>query len=107
MFCPHCGKPFSPDANFCPHCGTASTHQPFPSAGPAVRIVRPRNPRMIAGVCSGFALHYGWDLVVTRVIFSVLTLFTGFWLGLIVYIAAWVILPDAQYVLPPSVVDIQ
>ena len=36
---------------------------PFPG-----QLTRPRYPRMIAGVCSGFALHYGWDLSLVRVI---------------------------------------
>ncbi len=102
MYCPHCGKQFTPDANFCPHCGAASTHQPFPPTGPQTRIVRPRHPRLIAGVCSGFALHYGWDVVLTRVVFAILTLLTAFWLGVILYIVGWVILPDEQYTLPPT-----
>jgi len=100
MYCPHCGKQFTPDANFCPHCGAASTHPPFTPSGPQTRIVRPRHPRLIAGVCSGFALHYGWDVVLTRVVFAILTLLTAVWLGVILYIVGWVVLPDAQYTLP-------
>ena len=103
MFCPHCGKQFTPDANFCPNCGAASTHQPFNAGMPPTRIVRPRHPRLIAGVCSGFALHYGWDVMLTRVVFAVLTLLTAFWLGVILYITGWVILPDAQFNLPHSI----
>jgi phage shock protein C len=103
MFCPHCGKQFTPDANFCPNCGAVTTQQPFTAPPARGRIVRPRNPRLIAGVCSGFALHYGWDVALTRVVFALLTLLTAFWLGVILYIVAWVILPDAQYTLPPGV----
>ena len=102
MFCPHCGKQVPPSANFCPHCGAASTHQNFDPPRARGRIVRPRHPRWIAGVCSGFALHYGWDVNVTRTVFAVLTLLTAFWLGVILYIVGWVILPDAQYTLPPA-----
>jgi phage shock protein PspC (stress-responsive transcriptional regulator) len=47
-------------------------------------------------------LHYGWDVVLTRVLFAVLTLLTGLWLGVILYIVGWVMLPDAQYTLPPT-----
>lgn len=103
MFCPQCGKQFPSDANFCPACGAASTHQTFSPAGTQARIVRPRSPRLIAGVCAGFALHYGWDLALTRILFAVLTLLTVFWLGVGLYIAAWVILPDGQFALPPIV----
>jgi phage shock protein C len=55
---------------------------------------------LIAGVCSGFALHYGWDVTITRIVFAVLTLLTGIWLGVILYIVGWVLLPDAQFTLP-------
>jgi phage shock protein C len=54
---------------------------------------------MIAGVCAGFAEHYGWDLGLVRVLTVLLALFTG-GLVLIAYLAAWIILPEAQYTLP-------
>jgi phage shock protein C len=53
---------------------------------------------MIAGVCSGFALHYGWDLSLVRVITALAIVFTG--VGLFVYLAAWIIIPEAPYALP-------
>jgi phage shock protein C len=96
MFCPYCGKEFAPEANFCSACGKAPAYQ---ANSPQPRIVRPRSPRVIAGVCSGFALHYGWDVNLTRVLFTVLTIFT-FPIGLLLYLAAWIILPDSQYSLP-------
>jgi phage shock protein C len=97
MFCPHCGKELPLEANFCTACGRG------PAATPAsARIVRPRSPRIIAGVCSGFALHFGWDVTVTRVLFALLCCFT-FCVGVLFYIAAWIMLPDAQYALPPNI----
>ena len=100
MFCPNCGNQVAPEANFCSACGKHFNRPP--SSAPATRIVRPRVPRAIAGVCSGFALHYGWDVNLTRILFAVLTFFT-FPIGVMLYIIAWVILPDAQYALPQSV----
>ena len=113
MSCPNCGKECVLDANFCSACGTAlgardqgavnqssawqAGYQAGSYRGP--RIVRPRSPRLIAGVCSGFALHYGWDVAVTRILFAILTVFT-FPVGVIFYIAAWMMLPDALYSLP-------
>jgi phage shock protein C len=102
MFCPHCASQILPEANFCPACGrpfAASQANPYTQT----RIVRPRNPRAIAGVCSGFALHYGWDLLLTRILFVVFTLITS-GLGVLLYIAAWILLPDALYALPPVTV---
>ena len=98
MYCSHCGNRSASEANFCSHCGAALP--PVAEFAQPSRIVRPRHPRMIAGVCSGFALRYGWDVNVTRVLFCLLTLLTAFWLGVISYIVAWVVLPDAQYNLP-------
>ena len=97
-FCPNCGKQFAPDANFCSACGAVASGQPGAPTHQA-RIVRPRSPRMIAGVCSGFAIYYGWDVALVRILFAVFTCFTsGF--GILLYIAAWVIMPDAPYALP-------
>jgi phage shock protein PspC (stress-responsive transcriptional regulator) len=53
---------------------------------------------MIAGVCAGFALHYGWNLNLVRVITALVALFTG--VGAIAYLVAWVVIPEEPYVLP-------
>jgi phage shock protein PspC (stress-responsive transcriptional regulator) len=53
---------------------------------------------MIAGVCAGFAQHYGWDLTLVRVLTALLALFTG--VGAVAYLVAWVIIPEAPYPLP-------
>jgi phage shock protein C len=53
---------------------------------------------MIAGVCAGFALHYGWDLNLIRVLTALMIVLTG--VGAIAYIAAWVIIPESPYALP-------
>ena len=101
MFCPVCGKSFPADARFCSACGTAVTAQqqalPIPRLRP--RIVRPLAPRMIAGICSGFGIHYGWDLALTRILFSVVTVLTS-GLGLVCYVIAWIALPEAPYAIP-------
>ncbi len=105
MFCSNCGKSLEPAARFCPSCGavrnSASTVPP-PAGGMAFRtsgqLVRSRASRMIAGVCAGFAEHYGWDLNLVRILTVVVTLFTG--VALFAYIAAWIIIPEGQYALP-------
>ena len=99
MFCPRCGKQSPNEANFCASCGAHALPAPDPSA-PQVRIVRPRTPRMIAGVCTGLAIHYGWDISLLRILLVVGTILTS-GLGLIAYIAAWLLIPDAPYALPP------
>jgi phage shock protein PspC (stress-responsive transcriptional regulator) len=58
-------------------------------------MFRPLAGRMIGGVCAAFALHYGWDPTVTRVITALLIVCTG--VGLLAYIAAWIIIPEEPY----------
>jgi phage shock protein PspC (stress-responsive transcriptional regulator) len=62
------------------------------------QLTRPRENRMIAGVCAGFALHYGWDLNLVRIVTALLVILTG--VGAIAYVAAWVIIPEAPLQLP-------
>lgn len=109
MFCSSCGSSLEPTARFCPQCGTVrSVSSTPPAAAPFAgvfrgsgQLVRPRSPRVIAGVCAGFAEHYGWDLNLVRLAAVVVTLLTG--VAVIAYIVAWVIIPDGQYVLPMGV----
>lgn len=65
------------------------------------RLLRPRYPRMIAGVCSGLAEYFGWDMSLLRVLVVVLAAAS---LGLVVvgYAAAWVLIPEGQYALEAS-----
>lgn len=102
MYCKNCGAQVDPSSRFCPSCGTTLTETPPPPPGvypSSARIVRPRENRMIAGVCAGFAQHYGWDLNLVRVLVAVATFFSG-GAGLLAYLIAWVIIPEAPYSLP-------
>ncbi len=56
------------------------------------RLVRSRDGRMVAGVCSGIADYFGVDVNLVRLGFIVAT-FIGF-IGILAYLAAWVILPE-------------
>ncbi len=64
-------------------------------------LLRPRSGRIVAGVCAAFARTYGWNLTLIRILLVVLTpLHLG--LGFIGYIAAWIIIPEEPYLLPPE-----
>lgn len=56
------------------------------------RLVRSLDGRMVAGVCSGIADCYDVDVNLVRLAFVVASFF-GF-VGVLAYLAAWVILPE-------------
>ncbi len=56
-------------------------------------LVRTRDGRIVAGVCSGLAQYFGIDANLIRVIVAVLTVFTG-GVGALAYLAAWVVIPE-------------
>jgi phage shock protein C len=97
MFCSHCGKEAEFSARFCSACGASLTR----TAQRQGKIVRPRSSRIVAGVCSGLALYYGWDLALVRVLTLVFIVMTS-GLGVVAYLAAWIVLPESQYALNPG-----
>src|ERR1700722_1704585 len=101
MFCPSCGKPLDLNARFCSNCGARMTPVPPATMSQTSRLVRPRYPRLIAGVCAGFAEHYGWDLSVVRVVTVLLAILTS-GIGFVAYLAAWIIIPEGAYTLPQT-----
>jgi phage shock protein C len=55
-------------------------------------LVRPRQGKVIAGVCAGLAARFGISVTLIRVIFVIFAL-TG--AGELVYLLLWVIIPKA------------
>lgn len=103
MFCAKCGSQLSPDAKFCPTCGApqqvAEAYSPQYGA-PVRQITRPRQGRVVAGVCAGLAQYLGWDVVLIRVILLVLVLGAG--TGVLAYVIGWIAIPEEPYALPPG-----
>lgn len=52
-----------------------------------------RTDKIMAGVCGGFAAYFGIDASIARLGLLILTLATGLFPGVVVYIIAAVILP--------------
>lgn len=50
------------------------------------KLSRSRDDRMIAGVCGGIAQYYDMDPSIVRISYSVLTLVTGIWIGVLLYV---------------------
>jgi phage shock protein C len=58
------------------------------------QLTRPENGRMIGGVCAGIGQHLDVDPTVIRIIWVALTLLS-LGTGIIVYIIAWILIPEA------------
>ena len=61
------------------------------NAGSGV-LIRPRQGRVLAGVSLAVANRFGWDVTLLRALTAIAVLFTG--VGLVVYIALWIIVPS-------------
>jgi len=77
---------------------------PAPDAGPAIgeaheaqprvrRLVRRRDDRMIAGVCSGIGDYLGMDANIVRLLVVLLAVF-GSGAGVALYVAGWLLIPE-------------
>lgn len=57
------------------------------------RLLRSRNNRTLAGICAGIAEYFGWDPMLVRVAWIVLTLLGGS--GILLYLILWLVIPEA------------
>ncbi|AEU37489.1 PspC domain-containing protein [Granulicella mallensis] len=97
MVCTACSNSTNSSAKFCSSCGNPFAYEPF--SAPQGRLVRPREGRMIAGVCAGFAQHYGWDVTLVRIVLCLVVL-CGAGSPILGYFIAWILMPNLQYVQP-------
>ena len=55
-------------------------------------LYRPRDNRLIAGVCSGIARRFGIEPTIVRILFVASFLLPG--PQILIYLAGWVLMPD-------------
>jgi phage shock protein C len=89
MYCNVCGKTIADDAQFCTYCGVG-VGKPFAEK----KLLRSRADRKVAGVCAGLGGYIGLDILVVRLIWAFVTLATGIFPGVVVYVLAWIIVPE-------------
>jgi phage shock protein C len=65
------------------------------------RLTRSRTDRTIAGVCAGLAEYFGVDVVLVRLLFVALSIASAVIGGVIVYLAAWLIIPEGSNLAVP------
>ena len=56
------------------------------------KLSRPRDGRMIAGVCAGVGRHFQIDATLVRVIWVVGTCLGG--AGIVAYLICWIVIPE-------------
>ena len=78
--------------------------QPPPLTSTPRQLRRSRQDKVLAGVCGGLARYLGIDPVVIRVLMVVL-IFAG--VGIVAYIVAWIVIPEATAGEPEGPADAQ
>ena len=76
-------QPVSDSATTDREAGVSSRPQP---------LYRPFNDRMLAGVAAGVARYFDIDVTIVRIVFAVLAVVGG--IGVPLYLAGWLLIPD-------------
>jgi phage shock protein C len=84
--------------------GDTVTGRTDPTPGRAGGLTRSRTNRVLAGVCGGLGAHLGVDPLILRVAFVAMTLAAG-GAGIIVYLVAWILIPEAEGDIVPRQVE--
>jgi phage shock protein C len=102
MYCCNCGRQMEDEARFCSACGTARPPVRPPMGDPNGRMAlsRIRDGKKIAGVCGGIARYFDVDVTLIRIMFILVTVFTG--IGAIAYPVCWIAMPQDPPRIYPS-----
>ena len=98
MYCTNCGTQIGDTDKFCRECacetkvGREANRQTAPGYEAPRRLYRVTSEKRIGGVCAGLARYFEVDVTLVRLLVVAATLCSG-GLGLLAYIAAWIIMP--------------
>ena len=105
MYCTNCGTQIGDTDKFCRECacethvGREANRQNAPGYGAPRRLYRVTSNKRLGGVCSGLARYFEVDVTLVRLLVVAGTLCSG-GLGLLAYIAAWIIMPRDTEIAP-------
>lgn len=60
------------------------------------KLTRPREDRIITGVCAGIAHYYDVDPTIIRLAYIAFTILTMLWAGILIYLIATIIIPEEK-----------
>jgi len=76
----------------------SSTQERASTTGEPKRLYRSLSDRYIAGVCGGIAEYFSIDANLVRIVWAISAFMGG--IGIVAYIAAWIIVPESTEVAP-------
>ena len=97
MNCVGCHREIADFSTFCYFCGMRQTPRVV-----GKRLMRSALDKKIAGVCAGLADYFDTDPTIMRILWAFTTLATGLLPGILGYIVAWILMPEAPYVSSPA-----
>jgi phage shock protein C len=90
--CVKCRQEIEAESSYCRFCGAPVS----PTEAPR-RFVRVPDEGKIAGVCAGLAAYFDTDVTIVRLVWVILSIIPGVFIGgLVAYIAAWILAPVAS-----------
>ncbi|MGB6526247.1 MAG: PspC domain-containing protein [Candidatus Acidiferrales bacterium] len=92
MFCPKCQREIADYSSYCYFCVTRQARAAQAGVAPR-RLHRSVLDSKIAGVCGGMGEYLDTDSTIVRLVWALITVFTGIVPGILVYLAAWLIMP--------------
>lgn len=95
MLCRNCQREIAEYSNFCYYCGARQQASSLsPTAGKRLR--RSSANCKIAGVCGGIGEYLEVDPTIVRLVWVVLSIVPGGFVGgIVAYLLAWIIMPKA------------
>ena len=104
MTCTRCHREISDEASYCQFCGAGQRQGASASLFPKP-LRRSQADRKLAGICGGIARYLDTDPVFIRVAWVILSIVPGsILLGVLAYVVAWIIVPEAEPGSEPMVV---
>ncbi len=102
MVCHSCNREIADYSNFCYFCGTKQ--QPvvatYTHAAGRKLLMRSATNSRLGGVCGGIADYLDLDPTIVRLVWALVTIFSGLVIGTVMYFVAWIVMPLAPLPAP-------